>query len=206
MIKNGVIQDKEIKGVKVIINLIPENNKFARPAKSMNPTSITIHETGNTKKGADAKAHTIYVDNIQSYVSWHFTVDDKEIYQEIPINENAWHAGDGGSGTGNCTSIAIELCINEEGNFEKTKENARVLVQYLMQETGIKEIYPHKHWSGKNCPANILRSGWDEFVNYLVSDFKEQDYEMIVAERDYWKQKFHDLKDFINEVTEYGNY
>lgn len=207
MIKNGIIQDKEIKGVKVLIDLIPKTNNYGRPAYDMSPTSITIHETANKRKGADAKAHTEYVDNVSNYVSWHFTVDDKEIYQEIPINENAWHAGDGGKGKGNRTSIAIEICVNEDGDFEKAKENTRILVQYLMQETGIKNIVPHKHWSGKNCPMNILSSGWDEFLNWLHVDIdKDNEYDIIKSERDYYKQKFEELYQWVTEIKEYGGY
>ena len=29
-------------------------------------------------------------------VSFHFAVDDKEVVQGIPLDRNAWHAGDGG--------------------------------------------------------------------------------------------------------------
>ena len=28
-------------------------------------------------------------------ISFHFAVDDKEIIQCLPLNRNAWHAGDG---------------------------------------------------------------------------------------------------------------
>ena len=61
-----------------------------------------------------------------------FTVDDKEIYQHLPLNENAWHAGDGAEGTGNRESIAIEIAVNEDGDYNKAVENARKLAAYLM--------------------------------------------------------------------------
>lgn len=200
MIKNGIIQDSHIKGTKVSIDLVPVSNKFARPAKAMTPSSITIHETGNTRKGADAKAHTEYIDNVSSYVSWHFTVDDKEIFQELPINENAWHAGDGGTGKGNLTSIAIEICVHEGVNFEKAKQNAKNLVQYLMNETGIKTVVPHKHWSGKECPRNILASGWGEFHSWIMED-QTSELEQLRAERDYWKQAVYDILNLAEKST-----
>ena len=202
MIKNGIIQESHIKGIKVLIDLVPVSNKWARPANAMSPTSITIHETGNKRVGADAKAHTNYIDNMKGQsVSWHFTVDDKEIYQELPINENAWHAGDGGNGEGNRTSIAIEICINEDGDFEKAKENAKKLVQYLMRETGIKTVVPHKHWSGKQCPRQILAEGWDKFHSWLMEGDETSELEQLRAERDYWKNAVHELLNLAEKTT-----
>jgi N-acetylmuramoyl-L-alanine amidase CwlA len=173
MLSNGIIQEKEIYGCPVVADLIPTTNTKARPAYPMKASSITIHETGNKRVGANAAMHTEYVDRVQSNVSWHFTVDDECIYQELPITENAWHAGDGATGTGNRTSIAIEICVNEDCDFRKAKLNAKKLVQYLMRAEGLKEIYPHQHWSGKDCPHNILLSGWNDFVNFLHANYSE---------------------------------
>lgn len=201
MIKNGVVYS-----LGVVVDLIPPSNTN-RPQNKMDAESITIHETGNTSKGANAKAHSNYVKNTSTKSSWHFTVDSENIYQHLPINENGWHAGDGGNGKGNRTSIAIEICINSDGDFEKAKEKAKELVQFLMSETSIKDIYPHKHWSGKDCPHNILKSGWNEFVNFLHAGFKDdEDYETVKAQRDYYKEKFNDLFEWITELKEYGGY
>jgi N-acetylmuramoyl-L-alanine amidase len=201
MIKNGIIQDSHIKGTKVSIDLVPVSNKFARPAKPMTPSSITVHETGNANKGADAKAHAAYIKTVKTSVSWHFTVDDNEIYQHLPINENAWHAGDGGKGKGNTTSIAVEICINEDGDFQKAKENAKRLVQYLMNETGVKEVVPHKHWSGKECPRNILASGWDKFHSWLLEEDRANEVEQLKAERNFWKQRVYDMLNVAEKAT-----
>lgn len=64
--------------------------------------------------------HARYEKNPETPTSWHFTVDEKEIYQHLPLNENGWHAGDGG--TGNRKSIGIEICEND-GDFEKAVAN-----------------------------------------------------------------------------------
>jgi len=96
-------------------------------------------------------------------------VDQDEIYQSIPTNEVAWHAGDG-RGTGNMQSIGIELCVNVDGDFEKTKQNAIWLINYLMKKYSIpiSNVVPHKHWSGKQCPQEILPY-WDSFINQIKS-------------------------------------
>ncbi|MGE6629811.1 peptidoglycan recognition protein family protein [Bacillus sp. NPDC077027] len=148
--------------VNIIQSYIPKSNRN-RPGHFMKPLYITVHNTANTKKGADAANHAHFIKRSSTGVSWHFTVDDKVIYQHLPLNENGWHAGDG-RGTGNMKSIGIEICENEDGNFEKAVENAQWLIRQLMSTQGITlaNVVPHKRWSGKHCPRKLL-DGWDRF-------------------------------------------
>ena len=120
----------------------------------MSPKYITIHDTGNASKGAGAKNHAIYAGRGVNEVGYHFVVDDKNIYQLLPLTENAWHAGDGGNGTGNRQSIAIEICENPESNRTTAEKNAQQLAAYLMKTYGIptSNIKQHHDWNGKNCP------------------------------------------------------
>ena len=137
-----------------------------RPAKKNPMKYITIHETGNYADGADAKAHAYYLRTTTQKTSWHYSVDSKEIYQHLPDNETAFHAGDGADGTGNSQSIGIELCVNYDGNFHDTLENGVWLVRKLMaeHEIPIENVVQHHFWSGKNCPENLRLGGWDEFI------------------------------------------
>lgn len=58
---------------------------------------IVIHDTGSGSPSADAYMHNNYIKSISgSSKSWHFTVDDKRIYQHLPTIETSWNAGDGG--------------------------------------------------------------------------------------------------------------
>lgn len=93
--------------VNIIQDFIPvgANN---RPGYAMTPLYITVHNTANTAVGADAAAHARYLKNPDTTTSWHFTVDDTEIYQHLPLNENGWHAGDG-NGSGNRASIELKF-------------------------------------------------------------------------------------------------
>lgn len=132
---------------------------------------ITVHETANTSKGANAQAHA----NLQSRgfsSSWHWTVDDKEAIQSFPHTAQCWHAGDG-RGNGNLNSIGIEICVNSDGDFKKAVENAAALVRKIMQEENIplENVVQHNRWSGKNCPR-YLRSGekgvsWNDFLSMV---------------------------------------
>lgn len=151
--------------------LIPASNKFTRPGIAINPRYITIHETSNTAKGANALAHAKLQQRGNSrQASWHYTVDDKEIYQSIPTNEASYNAGDG-AGQGNMASIAIEICVNADGNFEQAKKNAAWLVRFLMDKYSIpiSNVVQHNHWSGKDCPHNIRKQGWDKFISQITA-------------------------------------
>ena len=67
----------------------------ARSGYLLSPRYITLHNTANTSRGANAASHATYLQNSgkNSSVSYHYVVDDKEIYQLLPDNEVAWHAG-----------------------------------------------------------------------------------------------------------------
>ena len=131
---------------------------------------ITIHETGNINKGAGALNHAKYINNGSS-ATWHYTVDDKQIIQHYEDSVQCWHCGDG-RGDGNTNSIGIEMCVNSDGDFNKTIENTIELVKHLMNKHNIPigNVVQHNKWNGKNCPANI-RSGkpitWNTFINKI---------------------------------------
>ncbi len=152
-----------IDGIPLYTILIPEDSP-GRPGVLRTVKSITIHETANTSEGADAKAHSDYLSTTTDEVSWHYTVDDHEIYQHLPDNEEAWHSGDR---EGNHSSIGIELCVNADGDFNKTMENAAKLTAYLLREynLSIDDVKQHYDFNGKDCPLTIRQEGrWDEFL------------------------------------------
>lgn len=155
---------EEVYGIPVHTQLIEEKTQ-ARPGTKRRIKYIVIHETDNKAKGTGAKNHAEFlsVNNTKS-TSWHYTVDDKEIYHHIPDNEIAHHAA---TKTGNLYGIGIELCVNEDGKFNKTFENATKLVAYLIKEydLNIYDIKTHNDFSGKDCPHLILKNNrMEEFV------------------------------------------
>lgn len=162
--------------VEIIQDFIPKGSKN-RPGIPMSPKYITVHNTANSARGADALRHASYLKGssaAERMVSWHYTVDDKRIVQHLPTNEVGWHAGDGRNGTGNRYSIGIEICENEDGNFEKAVQNAVWLIKKLMKEHNISidRVVPHKRWTGKQCPRKLLdRWGW--FINQIQNGVTE---------------------------------
>lgn len=126
-------------------------------------TSITVHNTGNTSKGAGARNHHAYLHNNENsgrtFIGYHFAVDDRYIYQCLPIDEVSYHCGT----QGNYNSISIEICENVDMNYNKAEENAIALIKELLRLFNITEIKSHKDWSGKNCPHKILPY-WEGFI------------------------------------------
>lgn len=151
----------------VIVDIVKKGNAEIRPGIHMTPKGITDHDTGNTGRGADAKAHNRLLHNWgdlpvkdTSHVSWHITVDERFIIQHLPFNEPAFHCGDGWlPSSGNRTTIGIEKCMNIDGNRAQTEENAIALTVFLLEAFNwtAKDVNPHQKWSGKFCPAVILK-------------------------------------------------
>lgn len=136
---------------------------------------VCIHETANTSKGANADAHARLQYNGNSrQASWHWTVDDREAVQSFTHDYRCWHAG---TTQGNNEAIAIEICVNADGNYKKAVQNAAELVAKILKEENltINDVVQHNHYSGKDCPK-IMRSGsvlpWSSFIQMVKSNLQ----------------------------------
>src|SRR5690606_486707 len=126
-----------------------------RPGTQMTPTRITIHNTDNTDKGADAHAHSSFVRKTGYYiykgekrwVSWHYTVDDRVAIRQLPDRECGMHAG---SSAGDESSIGIEICMQQGVDQVAANRRAAQLAAYLLEEHGMSQgaVVRHQHWSG----------------------------------------------------------
>lgn len=139
-----------------------------RQGLSMNATTITIHNTGNPKSTAANERAWLTNPTNNRQASFHIVVDEQEAVECIPLNENAWHAGDGsGPKSGNRTSIGIEIC--ESGNYAKTTDNAAELVAQMLIERGwgVDRLRRHYDWSGKICPRLMYDGGkWTGWATF----------------------------------------
>ena len=177
--KNHLLDEAYIGAAKVTVDIIPKG--FCRPNTTINVKSITVHQTGNID--TTAKANHNYMKNINRsgsrIASWAFTVDDKDIYQALPSNNKAYHAG---NATGNSTSIGIEICMfTDKEKQRKAYENALALIKILMQYYNLStnDIKQHYNWTKKDCPT-WLRSGkygynWSWFINQLGNNKDNND-------------------------------
>ncbi len=162
----------QIEGIPVIVDLLPEGIP-GRIGQKMKIQYIVIHETGNPGTNANALAHNTYLhkEALSIPISWHYTVDDHEIYKHLPDNEVGFHAGDQyRENGGNMNGIGIEMCINPENDYDQTLQNTAALVRYLLvqHDLTIKEVKKHQDFSGKNCPQNLIVSDrWEEFLKMI---------------------------------------
>ena len=96
--------------------LVPPGQAGRRIEFPMRAKYITIHSTQNP--GATAQQHAVGMRNgafrgrskwnRTGYLTWHFTVDDVQAIQSLPLNIQGEHADH--DGPGNKTSIGIEIC------------------------------------------------------------------------------------------------
>ncbi len=163
-------------------NLIPAE-KHNRPGDKIRPTYITIHNTGNSTTGADARAHAKYLNKTGYYVhngkkiwtSWHFTVDDERAVRHLPLNELAYHAHSRANGS----SLAIEICMDNGSDQDAANLRAARLVAALMYDLAlpISRVRTHHDWTGKACPELLLDDGrpgrtWDAFKETVLSQYR----------------------------------
>jgi len=136
---------------------------------------VVVHDTANTNPGSGALAHANYLlsnamAGIELWASWHFTIDDKALYQHIPEIERAYHAGDGSTlpgtattylGGGNRNGIGIETGVNQDADVYRTwqrtaKFGTDLLIKYNLPLTNMRY---HNDFSGKNCPQTMRNAG-----------------------------------------------
>lgn len=103
--------------------IISRKKDFKRPyVKKTAVEFVTIHDTGDNEFNASQWKEEITTSDRQ--VSWHFTVDDKETYQHVPLDEIAYHAGDGTDVSFTLTDTGVpytkeipDLTFNTEDQF-----------------------------------------------------------------------------------------
>lgn len=128
-------------------------------------SSITVHETANRSRGAGAQAHA----NLQAngnvrQASWHIQVDDTEAIRSFTDDMKCWHAGREAA-----DSLSLEICVNEDSDYDKALENAADVVKQWREKhnLGRGDVKNHNDWTGKNCPTILLgrgQSAWENFV------------------------------------------
>ena len=177
--------------MQIITMFAPLSSKCRPGRKRTDFVGVTIHNTGNGSKGAGAKSHGKYLQGggKNTAASWHYAVDENCSVQSIPEEEVAWHAGDG-QGRGNLQTIAIEICMNSDGNLLKATDNAAELAADILRRNNIVNaagwLWQHNNWSGKNCPQ-MIRAGkpynWKEFVNRVQAHLDKREEPELTQEK-----------------------
>ena len=92
----------------------------------------------------------------------------------------SWHCGDGGETTliRNSNSIGIEMCVNSDGDFNKTFDNTVKLTKYLMEKYNIpaNHVVMHNDASGKECSEKLIANNlklWKEFKEAIGGSYDD---------------------------------
>ena len=176
------------RGVGLRGDFIPDG-KFGRQIHiKLRATYLTIHSTGSP--GGTAATHARLLRegqirgktkwNVRGFNIWHFTVDDKETIQHMPLDETGEHADH--EGPGNMKSIGIEICeFNEPARQRAAVARCVILAAWLRKKyrIPIENVVPHYFWTmvhagnwHKPCPAIFMEKGkpgakWDAFVKQI---------------------------------------
>lgn len=154
--------------VKIKKDYVPVKNRKSIYKGTNKRKTLTVHQTGNTAKGANAEMHARLQKGGWSRASWHIQSDDKEIIQSYPFSVQTWHAGDG-RGNGNLHSISWEICINRDGDYLKSLQVAAEGIAQVLHDENltVNDLRQHHDWSRKNCPAQIRANkmgvNWTKF-------------------------------------------
>ena len=157
-------------------NLVSSSKYSIKCPYKMTPKYVVCHNTSNS---ASAKNEINYMISNNNQVSYHIAVDDKEVIQGLPLNRNAWHAGDGANGQGNRYGIGVEICYSTkyDGNeYTDAEENAVYVCARLLNQfgLGIESLKQHHDFANKNCPHRLRdECRWDGFVGRVDWVIKE---------------------------------
>lgn len=186
-------------------NLVSESKYNIKCPYPMTATRIVVHETAND---ASAENEINYMRNNNKESSFHFAVDDKEIAQGIPLDRNAWHAGDG-NGKGNREGIAIEICYSKSGGERwcKAVDNAARFIAEMLKERGwgIDKVTKHQDYSGKNCPHRILSDlGWNNFINTIATYLDGNENVDVDVHYQVWDAKYKKWLPIVKNLEDYA--
>lgn len=142
---------------------------------------IVVHESGMPGEGQDAELlnrvmHQKMINN-EAKSSWHYSVDAYEIYHHIPNHLPARHASDGSTaGGGNRNGIGIEMCINQDGNYEGAMHNNAKLIAFLLTEYNMTVANVRRHYDfapdKKQCPSYMIRTNrYNEFLDMINKEY-----------------------------------
>ena len=150
------------------------------------PKGITIHNTCDITvppgtNPAEQYSRATWPNANMAGVVVHFYIWRREIWQNLALNEQGWHAGDGAARReskrpgeligGNVDTIAIEVI----GQHSESSQTAALLSAWLLRENSLSpktDLYTHNYFMGlpewvvqgarKNCPLFILPE-WEGF-------------------------------------------
>ena len=176
--------------IEIVTHYLPTGSGLKPDRLRTSTYYITLHNTGMAHPTATAKGLDDYIHSTNRVASWHYAIDDHGAYNHVPIDEVAWHAGDGshyygdiwysesyrfyGIGGGNNNSVGIEMCVYSGCDFNWVMRNTAKQVSWLLVKYKLNpsRIRQHYDYSGKDCPQVLRSSGrWPEMLELINIEY-----------------------------------
>ena len=163
--------------LRIYENWMPEGHAD-RPGTFMKPYYVTVHDVGATSSWTNGQGTSNYCNQVTSS-SWHFSVGNDGAWQNLPMDEVAWHAGDGTGTPLTFTDTKVKATSNEaakvtlssDGYFEMngvkttikapTKNNGALCKTSDLPYTGINNYVDEKtgtYWIGNTWWSNTYQT------------------------------------------------
>ena len=162
----------------VLVEYLMAEGHADRPGTPMVAKYVTVHDVGGTGAGENAKGTANYCHQVKE-ASWHFSTGNDGAYQTLPMNEIAWHAGDGthtpltftDTGVKATGTDAAKVTISSDGYFEMngekssvkapTKDDGTIVKSSELPYTGINNYVDPKtgtYWIGNTWWSNTYKT------------------------------------------------
>lgn len=174
--------------IKFIPRLITDKAKICAKAPFViTPGCGTCHNFGGSKDPS-AEEGNLALQRDETTKSWHFTIDESTIIQNISMNRNSFANGDYSTGFKSKNSINYEICRDmlpeNDDKFTLAERNGAIFMAELMYQYGWdkSKIKKHQDWdmqdangniTHKYCPHKTLDRGWDRYVDMVLGYLAE---------------------------------
>lgn len=181
---------------------LARKENYSKDTRSLSKIKyIVIHYTGNN--GDTAKNNVDYFarEVISPVASAHLFVDENEVWQSVPFENQAWHCGGKSYYHPSCrnnNSVGVEICMLDrkgglrQGSIDKAVE----VTKWLMEKFNvpIENVVMHYQITHKSCPYPFVKNPnlWQAFKNACVEDDEMLSYEQF---KDYMTRYRKELQD-----------
>lgn len=169
--------------------MVSINRQYVSKQNTYNRTNakkyIVLHETDNYQSGANAHRHAKAQHNGNLSTSVQFYCGSDGIYQAAELDACTYSVGKSYTSNPNVkdatnyNTINIEICVNEDGDYNVARQNAIELVKWLMAECNIPadRVIRHYDAKGKYCPRKMMDNPalWDAFKKAIVGKSADVD-------------------------------
>lgn len=180
--KEAGVPTKSMQSTPVEVAITPAGNANRSMLDMVSPSFITIHEVSGQEPECDEHRFRdlVHSGGGPENCSYHFVVGPCRVVQLLPLDEVAWHAGDGYFGPGNRDSVAI--AVMRGCNTDRARASLAWLAAELITNPGrffanqprawdfsAQRIRTHAHWAPQHpdpadAGGDLTAADWDALL------------------------------------------